>query len=118
MKETKKTSIDELLNRISLLQIAIISSLGFIYIYLDENISSAFIISGLTTALYTQLIRLSSTNKVLILLGFPIRIMLCGLPCAILVHKLQSNLIALFIGFLISQIIFFYFAIKFAKEQE
>lgn len=88
-------------------------------ILLEENtIGSALIICGFTTAIYTQLIKLSSHNGILALFGFPLRIVVTGLPCAILVHKLHSNLIALFIGFVISEMVFFYFIYKFAREEE
>lgn len=105
--------------KITFFQLALLLIPGLIFIYFDEyNIGSALIICGLTTAIYTQLIKLSTNNHLLALFGFPLRIAITGTPCAILVHKLHSNLIALFIGFVISEIVFFYFIYRFAREEE
>lgn len=118
MNKTKNNFL-KTLSKITFFQLLVLLIPAGAFIYLEENtVASALIICSFTTAIYTQLIKLSSHNYVLALFGFPIRIVVTGLPCAILVHKLHSNLIALFIGFVISELIFFYFIYKFAREEE
>lgn len=98
-----------IMNRISFFQITILGIVSFasLLIYKDYSIFSGLVIMGLASFTYTQLIKLGHYNKVFALFGFPIRLMLVVPPSAILVHKLHSNLLALFIGFTISQVIFF-----------
>jgi hypothetical protein len=49
------------------------------------------------------------------LFGFPIRLITIGAFCAILVHKLHPNLIALFIGFTIGMLIYILVMFQYAK---
>ena len=116
--KTKTNNFSFLLDKISFCQFFLISSTGLIYLYLkDCSILTGILISALTSFAYTQLIKLSYNYKPLALFGFPIRLILIAPPCAILVHKLHSNLIALFIGFVLSQIIYFIFIWSFVKEE-
>lgn len=105
------------LNIISLNQILITSFTGIIIFLIYKNISvlAGIIISAFFSSLYTQLISLSYYNKYLALLGFPIRVSLIAIPCAILVHKFNVNLLALFSGFLICQVIYFIIIFNYAK---
>jgi len=107
------------INKIAYLQIGIcfLFSIPFFFTG-DKDIASGLILAGFTSFLYTQLIRLSSFNTIFALLGYPIRLLATAIPCAILIHKFHSNLLALFIGFTISQIVFFYFIYKYSKETE
>ena len=107
------------INKIAYLQLGIcfLFSIPFFFTG-DKDIVSGLVLAGFTSFLYTQLIRLGSFNTVFALLGYPIRLIACGIPCAILVHKFHSNLLALFTGFTISQIVFFYFIYKYSKETE
>ena len=97
------------LDKISLIQFTLLFSLSLfpLIIYKNCSIFTALLISGATTSIYTQLIKLGSFNKIFAFLGFPIRLLITALPCAILVHKLHSNLIALFIGFFLCQVVYF-----------
>lgn len=109
------------INKIAYLQLCICSFISIPFFFTGNNnkeIISGLILSGLTSFFYTQLIRLGSFNTVFALFGYPIRLLLCGIPCAILIHKFHSNLLALFTGFTISQIVFFYFIYKYSKETE
>ena len=109
----------EILNKIAYLQICICFVISVPFFFTgDKNIISGLVISGFTSFLYTQLIRLGSFNKAFALFGYPIRLLVCGIPCAILIHKFHSNLLALFTGFAISQVVFFYFIYRYAKENE
>ena len=103
-----KNNYSDVLNKTSLLQLLLLIFGGFIsyVIYKATSITSSLLISGITSFLYTQLIKIGIYNKFFGLFGFPIRLILLAPPCAILVHKLHSDLIALFIGFLICQIIY------------
>ena len=103
-----KNNFTSTLNTISCIQLILLTITGIIYFFCKElEISSALIISGITFFLYTQLVRLSSKGKMLFFLGFPIRVFIVAAICAILVHKFHSNLIALFIGFVVSLTVYF-----------
>ncbi len=105
------------LNKISLTQLILLGLLGLgFFLYKEYSIFTALLISGITSSFYIQLINLGKNNKLFALLGFPIRLILTMLPCAILVHKLHSNLLALFIGFFISQAIYFFYIWYYSKE--
>ena len=107
-----------ILNKIPLCQLILPSLLSLIYLINNhKDIFTGILISGFTSSFYTQLIRLSSHNKIFTVLGFPIRLLLTAIPCAILVHKLHSNLIALFSGFVISQLIYFFFIWSYTKKE-
>lgn len=115
--KTEINNFNDFLNKISIYQLTVNSLIGLIFFTINElEIYTAFIISALAIFSYTQLIRLSSLNKLLSLFGFPVRLILVGIPTAILVHKLHCNLIALFIGFLISQVVYFCFVWSYANE--
>lgn len=121
-KWTKKMKITtnnfaNTLNKISYLQLALLAVCGLFYLTLFKNypVFTALLISGIASFSYTQSIKLSSYNKTFALYGFPIRLLLIAPPCAILVHKLHSNLIALFIGFVICQIIYLSFIWLYVK---
>ena len=107
------------LNRASLFQLILISLIGLIHlkIYKNHSVFTALLVSGVASSSYTQLIKLGSNNKVFALFGFPIRLLFIAPPCAILVHKLQCNLIALFLGFVLSQVIYFAFVFIYAKKE-
>ncbi|MBI3590429.1 MAG: hypothetical protein HY094_03500 [Candidatus Melainabacteria bacterium] len=114
----KITSFTDMLNKISYTQAGITCLISLIYlIYKEFSILTGILISGLTSFTYTQLIKASSYSKIFVLLGFPIRLVIVALPCAILVHKLHSNLIALFIGFAICQTIYLIFVWFYANMQ-
>lgn len=109
--------INSILNKISFLQLFSLSLLSIICLLIKEyTIFSAILITGIASFSYTQLIRLGSHSKLFAFLGFPIRLILVAPPCAILVHKLHSNLIALYFGFVISQIIYFLFIWSYIKN--
>ena len=96
------------LNKISFLQLFIPSLISLIYLTKNQNsYFSGILFSALSSFTYTQLIKLGNYSKLFTFLGFPLRLMIVGIPCAILVHKFHSNLIALFIGFALCQIIYF-----------
>ena len=96
------------LNKISFIQLALIIFLSLVF-FLSQNYSifTALLISGTASFFYTQLIRLGKHNKLFALFGFPVRLILIVPLCAILVHKLHSNLLALFIGFFLCQAVYF-----------
>lgn len=117
MSFIKTMNIKNELNKISFFQLVFISIISFVFLMLKNyEIFSGLLISAGTSFLYTQLLRLSSYNQTLSLFGFPIRLILTALPCAILVHKFHSNLIALFIGFALSQVIYFIFIWSYVKR--
>lgn len=91
------------LKKISFYQLAILTTISLIFfIFKMYNYSSALLIAGLFSMLYTQLLLFSAKSNFLTLFGFPIRLLIVAPPVAILVHKLNANLLALFIGFVIS----------------
>lgn len=106
--KTQKTNknLDYFLNLVSVIQISTITLLGLISLCKNKAYFYGFIISGVTFFLYMQLMKYSSHSKSLSLLGFPVRLLLVTPICAILVHKLKANLIALFSGLALSIIIY------------
>ena len=103
----KTNNFTTLLNKISISQVFIVGLIGIIcLINKKDTYFTGLLISGFAASGYTQLIKLSSYSKTISFLGFPLRLLIIAPPCAILVHKLHSNLIALFIGFAICQFIF------------
>ena len=106
------------LNKVSFSQLLVITSCGIFFLLIHKiNISAGLLISSVATFLYTQLIRLSSLNKIFALYGFPVRLLLIAPPVAILVHKLNSNLLALFCGFVLGQLIYLVLARQYFKNQ-
>lgn len=103
-------NLKEILKKISYTQLIFLLLAGIIcFIFNQINSCTAFLIAGIFSFIYTQFLRLSVENKFLTLFGFPLRLLLIVPPVAILIHKLNSNLIALFIGFAISLVIYFIF---------
>lgn len=99
-----------LLQTIFFMQLLVLSIIGLVFYFFNVlTYSSAFFIAGVSSALYTYLLKISSQNKYLAFLGFPIRILLVSILCAILVNKSNANLIGLFIGFVIAQGIYLYY---------
>ena len=98
-----------LLQIISFIQLLTLSTIGLIFYFFHmANYCNAFFIAGISSTLYTYLLKISSGNKYMTFLGFPIRILTVSILCAILVHKLNTNLIGLFTGFVIAQGIYLY----------
>ena len=114
----KTNGLTSNLNKVSYFQLFILILISFIYFmtYKDPLGFSGLIIGGTASFLYTQLIKLGSYSKIFALFGFPIRLVIVGVPLAILVHKSHSNLIALFIGFAICQFIYIIFMWQYAKK--
>ena len=109
MKTKINNDINYLLNKISFLQFFFLTIISLFYFFYKEyTIFSGFLISGVTLFSFIQLIKLSSRNKFMALFGFPIRLITVGSLCAILVHKLHPNLIALFIGFALGMFIYIF----------
>lgn len=107
-----------LLNKISFTQLTILTFLSSpFFFFKDYEIFSAILISAVASFIFIQLIKISTHNKFFVLFGFPVRLLLIAPPSALLVHKLHSNLIALFIGFVISQVIYFIFVYSYAKKR-
>lgn len=105
------------LDKVSLVQFFVISAISLIYLFSKQyEIFSGLFISTLTYSLFIQLIKLSSYSRLFSLFGFPIRLIVTATPCAILVHKFHSNLIALFLGFATSQVIYFISIWSLTKE--
>lgn len=105
-----KDNVHILLNKISFMQLLLNICIGLIFYFSGNTIIfKSFLVAGVITFFYTQILKLSSYYKALILFGFPLRILIVGIPFAILVHKSKCNLIALFLGFVLSQIIYFIF---------
>ena len=111
-------SLKSLLNKVSFIQLVTVTALCFIYLFFSPNSSilSGFIISGIISVLYSQLLKVSSTNTLLLFFGFPIRLIILIPPAAILVHKFHSNLIALFIGFVLCQLIYILLVLQHTKK--
>ena len=108
--------INTTLNKISFLQIFFLATISLIYFFHKEyTIFSGFLISGIALFFFVQLVKLSSHNKFMSLFGFPIRLIVIGALCAILVHKLHPNLIALFIGFALGMFIYIFIMWQYAK---
>ena len=117
MKTKINNDISHTLNKISFLQIFLLSLISLVYFFYKEySIFSGFVISGITLFFYIQLVKLSSQNKFMSLFGFPIRLITVGSLCAILVHKLCPNLIALFIGFAIGLFIYIFIMWQYAQK--
>lgn len=95
--------------KITLLQFIIISGVSIILFFLGykKDVTCALLITATFSSLYTVVLYLSSANKYLAFFGSPFRIMVIAIPIAILVHKLNLNLIALFLGLVFSQLIYF-----------
>lgn len=106
------------LNNISFTQLVLISLISLVFLPLKQyNIFSGLVVSALASFAYTQLLKISSYSKLFSLYGFPLRLVLVGIPTAILVHKTHSNLIALFIGFIICLIVYFIYFFSYAKNE-
>ncbi len=117
MMKVKTNNFTTLLNKISISQIFIVGLIGVICLAnKNDACFTGLLISGFAASGYTQLIKLSSYSKIFSFLGFPLRLLIVVPPCAILVHKLHSNLIALFIGFVVCQLIFILFFWLYAKK--
>ena len=125
MKSTKthqkmKTNndISYTLNKISFLQIFSLTTISLIYFFYKEySIFSGFLISGIILFSYMQLVKLSTLNRFMSLFGFPIRLIIISSLCAILVHKLHPNLIALFIGFALGMFLYIFIMFQYAKSE-
>ena len=118
MKIKINNNINYTLNKISFLQIFFLGTISLFYFFYKEYaIFSGFLISGITLFSFIQLVKLSSQNKFMSLFGFPIRLIVIGLLCAILVHKLHPNLIALFIGFAFSLLIYILIMFQYAESE-
>ena len=114
----RTNNLISLLGNISICQLLIILAISILFFILKKyDIFSALLISSLTSFLYTQLLLYSSSNKLFSLYGFPIRLLLVAPPCAILIHYLRPNLIALFIGFALSQLIYFIYIWMYVKKE-
>ncbi len=97
-----------LVNKTAYTQLVFLSLISIIFFLFKEYIiASSFITIGITCFIYTQLIKIAYFSKLFALFGFPLRLLVVGLPCAILVHKFKCNLLALFVGFVICQVIYF-----------
>lgn len=117
MKTKTNNDISHALNKISCLQFFLLTTISLIcFFYMRYTIFSGFLISGITLFSYMQLVKLSSKNKFMSLFGFPIRLIVIGGACAILVHKLHPNLIALFIGFALGLFIYIVTMYQYAKK--
>lgn len=118
--KTEVKDLGSLLNKISFTQLLLLCSVSIVYFFFKQYEEfTGFLIGGGATFSYTQLIRLSSYNKIIAIYGFPLRLFMVAIPAAILVHNLHSNLIALFTGFAIGQLIYFlivWFYIQNKKE--
>ncbi len=106
-KNNNNQSFPSIVNKIAYIQLIMLGSIGILfYAYKKLPIANGFFIIGIACFFFTQLIKISSFNTILALFGFPLRLILVGVPCAILVHKFSCNLLALFIGFVLCQIIY------------
>ena len=118
MKTQINNSVSYTLNKISFLQFFFLSAISLVcFFYKEYTIFSGFLISGITLFSYMQLVKLSGKNKLMLLFGFPIRLIVVGSLCAILVHKLHPNLIALFIGFAFGMFIYILIMLQYAKSE-
>ena len=118
MKTKITNNINYALNKISFLQIFLLGAISLFYFFYKEYaIFSGYLISGITLFFFIQLVKLSSHNKFMSLFGFPIRLIIIGSLCAILVHKLHPNLIALFIGFTLGMLIYILIMWQYAKSE-
>ncbi len=118
MKIKPNNNITSAINKTLLTQILILGIICLVcLLYKEYTILSGFLISGLTLFSHLQLVKLSYKNKFLSLFGFPARlIIICGL-CAILVHKIHPNLIALFIGFTIGLFAYIFIMWQYAQSE-
>ena len=117
MKTKINNDINHALNKISFLQIFFLTTISLIYFFcMEYETFSGFLISGITLFFFIQLVKLSGHNKFMSLFGFPIRLLVIGSLCAILVHKLHPNLIALFIGFAFGMLIYIFTMWQYAKS--
>ena len=117
--KTELKDLRLLLSKISFVQLLVLCIIGLVYFFLKKYEGfTGIIISGIATFSYTQLIRLSSYNKIFAIYGFPVRLLIVAIPTAILVHNLHSNLIALFIGFTIGQLIYFSIVWSYIKDKK
>ena len=113
----KINSFNSLLNKISFAQLIFSSLISVSCLFFNQfDIFTGLLISALASFSYTQIIKFSSYSKLFALFGFPFRLTIIAIPSAILVHKLHSNLIALFIGFVLSLMIYFIFTWTYARE--
>ena len=115
MKIEINKHINYILNKISFFQIFFLVTISLFYFFYKEyTVFSGFLISGITLFVFMQLIKLSSHNRFMSLFGFPIRLIVTGALCAILVHKLHPNLIALFIGFAFGLFVYIFIMLQHA----
>ena len=113
----KPNSLTSLMINISFSQLCIIAALSIGFLFFKKyEIFSGLLIASIGSFLYTLLLWCSSQNKIMAIYGFPLRLILIAPLCAILIHKLHSNLIALFIGFVLSQVIYFVFMWQLVKN--
>ncbi len=118
MKTKTNNDINYTLNKISFLQILILGAVSLIcFLYNEYTVLNGFLISGIILFSYIQTIRIFSHNHLVSLFGFPVRIILFGSLCAILVHKLHPNLLALFTGFAIGLFIYIFTMWQYAQSQ-
>lgn len=104
---TKTNSIDNSLKLIPVLQIVITILFGIVlYFFQIKEFARAVIFAGMICFIYSMLLKLSSKNSFFVLFGSFLRIVIIAIPAAILIHKLQLNLLGIFCGFVICQIIY------------
>lgn len=112
-----ENNFNDLINKSSVCQFISLLVIGTFFLLIKKNgIFFGLLVAALASFFYFQLIKLSFKNKLFALFGFPIRLFLIGIPTAILVTNFHSNLIALFIGFVFSQAIYFLFVFSYAKK--
>ena len=106
------------MKKVSYSQLTLLSLISLIYFSFKKyDIFTGLLISSLASFFFIQLLRFSANNKIFALFGFPIRLILIAPIAAILVHKLHSNLIALFTGFVFAQLIYFVFVWIHVKKE-
>ena len=117
MEIIKNKNLTIVLKKISYYQIFLLCFVALVlYFYKLYNITNGFVIAGIFSFIYTQSLQFSAQSKVFMVLGFPLRLLFIALPAALLVHKFHANLLALFIGFVLSQVIYFVFIWSYAKN--
>ena len=116
-KNNNNQNFYSIINKIAYIQLIMLGLIGILfYIYEKSPIANGFFIIGIACFSYTQLIKISRFNTILALFGFPLRLILVGFPCAILIHKFNCNLLALFIGFVLCQIIYISYIWQYALK--
>jgi len=129
MEIAKNKNLTSILNKISFIQLSVLCLITVCALFWENHgglffgnhgghhhIKSGFVIAGIFSFIYTQSLQFSAQSKVFMLLGFPLRLLFIALPAALLVHKFHANLLALFIGFVLSQVIYFVFIWSYAKN--